>query len=793
MKSNKVQRREEMNTKMKKCLLVVVMVFGMIVSFGGNKVEASEKVDINSATIEELQKLDGVGAPLAQKIIDARPYKTVDELQAKVSGIGAVKMKAIIDQGLAVAESFPEKIDINKASLYDLQFLAGVGAPLAQKIIDARPYKNLDELQEKVAGIGPEKLKAIKEQGLAIAEEELTPKTEKKISEWFPDPNLADYIASLMGKNSEDIVSIKELNNIRTTKLEMKNKNISSIEGIQYLTPIKTVYLEGNSISDISHLSEMKLISYITVANNPQLKMEQLTEIKSLKTLVIKQMKREDWSFLSRLTQLESLHVTNSELTDNDLKHIVPLTNLVSLNISKNKLTDISVLTNQKKLTYLDICNNKIKSMDVIANYPNLNILYAWNNEIEDVSNLLTIKKIQMLKYSNNRIGDIDQFSKFVQSQGGKVSSSPSQITYLKPIKVKKSKKIELPITYSFTTPEAELRVDGEYDSDKKITVITEGQLKKTNEFENVFYYSVQNKSLNIGITIIQPIIFEADKTDLQTLYDSMLKIEKGDYTEGSWNKFQDELAKTKQLLEKSDATKEELEKAKTALQTANDLLVNRAKNKTELKAFVEKVNKLYWGQDYSAGYSELISACSNAKKVIEDEDASQEEVDSTLDKLKKLEEGLVFKGNAAIPLEQRLTEARAKFLELLNEERVKEGMNTLTYSDGLNGLADVRADEQQIYYSHTRPNGSTVLYAGRPYGFNFLDECLTDSLFRDSWGYQKSGEDIGVTMFESWKDSPAHYNIMTRSTRQTHIGLSFVVNNGNTFRMYGVLLMGWN
>lgn len=107
--------------------------------------------------------------------------------------------------------------------------------------------------------------------------------------------------------------------------------------------------------------------------------------------------------------------------------------------------------------------------------------------------------------------------------------------------------------------------------------------------------------------------------------------------------------------------------------------------------------------------------------------------------------------------------------------------------------IIDVRADEQQILYSHTRPNGSNVLYDGQRYGFTFLDECLTDSLFRDSCGYQKSGEDIGQTMFDSWKSSSAHYNIMVRTTRQTHIGLSFVVNNGNTFRMYGVLLIGWN
>lgn len=45
-----------------------------------------ELLDINQADIQALQKLPGVGKVLAQKIIDGRPYETIDSL-LKVSGI----------------------------------------------------------------------------------------------------------------------------------------------------------------------------------------------------------------------------------------------------------------------------------------------------------------------------------------------------------------------------------------------------------------------------------------------------------------------------------------------------------------------------------------------------------------------------------------------------------------------------------------------------------------------------------------------------------------------------------
>ncbi|MGM0165593.1 hypothetical protein IGI39_000535 [Enterococcus sp. AZ135] len=340
-----------MNVKVKKCLLAVVMVLGMVVSYGGNNVEAAEKVDINSASVEELQKLEGVGAPLAQKIIDARPYKTVDELKSKVTGIGDAKLQAIKDQGLAVAESFPEKIDLNKASLYDLQFLVGVGAPLAQKIIDARPYQSVDELKDKVVGIGQAKLQDIKNQGLAMVSEE------KMIKEWFPDGNLAKGVAESMSKNVEDIVSTEELAEVT----QVRGSDISRLDGAQYLVNVSFLSISGGEIQDLSALANMKNLKRLSLTNC------------GLKNL----------DDLNGVTSIEEIYVQNNELTNlNGLKNCKNLKRLEAWN---NKLVDIDVVSNFSKLGVLFVSQNEIDSIEPVANLSNLDIFYFNGNHVPSI------------------------------------------------------------------------------------------------------------------------------------------------------------------------------------------------------------------------------------------------------------------------------------------------------------------------------------------------------------------------------------------------------------------------
>lgn len=56
----------------------------------------NKKVNINTATSQEIEKLPGVGIKTAEKIIKGRPYKSISDLE-KVDGIGKKRLEKFID------------------------------------------------------------------------------------------------------------------------------------------------------------------------------------------------------------------------------------------------------------------------------------------------------------------------------------------------------------------------------------------------------------------------------------------------------------------------------------------------------------------------------------------------------------------------------------------------------------------------------------------------------------------------------------------------------------------------
>jgi competence protein ComEA len=56
----------------------------------------TECININNATIEELESITGIGESTAKKIADSRPYSKLEEL-LDVNGIGETKYEAMID------------------------------------------------------------------------------------------------------------------------------------------------------------------------------------------------------------------------------------------------------------------------------------------------------------------------------------------------------------------------------------------------------------------------------------------------------------------------------------------------------------------------------------------------------------------------------------------------------------------------------------------------------------------------------------------------------------------------
>ena len=164
----------------------------------------------------------------------------------------------------------------------------------------------------------------------------------------------------------------------------------------------------------------------------------------------------------------------------------------------------------------------------------------------------------------------------------------------------------------------------------------------------------------------------EVNKKELEELYNANKEKVEEDYTEGSWKVFEVALNETKLVLEKESATQEEVDSALEKLRVAVSELKEKVEipevNKKELEELYN-ANKEKVEEDYIEGSWKVFEVVLNeAKLVLEKESATQEEVDSALERLRVAVSEL--KEKVEIP------EVNKKELEELynaNKEKVEE------------------------------------------------------------------------------------------------------------------------
>ena len=132
--------------------LFLLTFFILILPFISSVCE-EEQIDINTASLEELDTLQGIGPAYAQRIVNARPFKSVNDL-IDVSGIGNVTLEKIKTQGLACVDDENEdneeivgqSIDTNKTEIIEEDTYS---APVQPKVIELNSLNSKDINTEK--------------------------------------------------------------------------------------------------------------------------------------------------------------------------------------------------------------------------------------------------------------------------------------------------------------------------------------------------------------------------------------------------------------------------------------------------------------------------------------------------------------------------------------------------------------------------------------------------------------------------------------------------------------------
>ncbi|WP_304341502.1 cell wall-binding repeat-containing protein [Metaclostridioides mangenotii] len=221
----------------------------------------------------------------------------------------------------------------------------------------------------------------------------------EKEEELIPDINLKQALMENMKKpiSKENLSEVKELN--------LENKDITNIEGLQYCKTLKTLKLSSNEISDISQLKDLTSLNYLDLSSNEISDINLLEGLTSLKNLYLGLNKISDISSIKDLNSLISLSLYSNEISD--ISYLENLTSLTYLDINSNKISDISSLEGLTLIKELNLASNNISNISHLEKLTSINNLYLGSNKISDISSLEGLTSINNLDLSFNKINNI--------------------------------------------------------------------------------------------------------------------------------------------------------------------------------------------------------------------------------------------------------------------------------------------------------------------------------------------------------------------------------------------------
>ncbi|ERJ11984.1 leucine-rich repeat domain-containing protein [Haloplasma contractile] len=245
--------------------------------------------------------------------------------------------------------------------------------------------------------------------------------------------------------NLRDLNGIESFSRLQT--VDLSRNRLINISKLELLTNLEHIVLKDNDIQTIDSLSTLPKLTYLDIEHNRVdfNEKDTISGFKKLETLKGKsnricetrafssfeQLKfldlsdnnlmnalndssctltEPDFTFLNKVTTLESFYVTENELKNLDSLNDAKISHLKELNLSKNKLSSIEPLFyNQSiqngSLTTLNISDNEpLTTIAGIHKIDSLEVLNARNNSINQIEDLFLLNNLVDADLSSNKI-----------------------------------------------------------------------------------------------------------------------------------------------------------------------------------------------------------------------------------------------------------------------------------------------------------------------------------------------------------------------------------------------------
>ena len=233
----------------------------------------------------------------------------------------------------------------------------------------------------------------------------------------FPDENFRTFLKE-QPYGEDDILTDEEINSITT--INVRNKNIKSLEGVEYFTALDSLVCSINQLTSLD-VSRCTALTTLDCGHN-QLTSIEVSKNSALKSLGCNYNKLANLD-VSKNTALTKLHCCSNQLTNLDMSNNTALTSfdcrgnlLTSLDVSNNmvlkelwcngnQLTSLDVSKNTA-LTEFECTDNQLTSLDVTKNAKLIH-LQCYKNQLQslDVSRCSVLAS---LNCNDNQLTSLD-------------------------------------------------------------------------------------------------------------------------------------------------------------------------------------------------------------------------------------------------------------------------------------------------------------------------------------------------------------------------------------------------
>jgi hypothetical protein len=129
----------------------------------------------------------------------------------------------------------------------------------------------------------------------------------------FPDQNFESEVRNIINKPSGPIIYY----DVFLIKfLDLENKKISNLEGLQYFENLEDISLRFNNITYIPDLSPLGVIKSISLSCSKIEDISSLANLRTIRILYLDHNRIKDIGPLKNLTNLQTLFLSGNEITD---------------------------------------------------------------------------------------------------------------------------------------------------------------------------------------------------------------------------------------------------------------------------------------------------------------------------------------------------------------------------------------------------------------------------------------------------------------------------------------------